>query len=54
VHTEREFIDVSALASEIEDTDLGIGDTTVESRLWVGLQSSQYIVEMCLSEAESS
>jgi hypothetical protein len=53
VHTEREFIDVGALASEVEDADLGIGYTTVESRLRVGLQRSQYTVQMYLSEAES-
>jgi len=37
VDAEREVIDGSALAAEIEDADLGVGDTTVEPRLGVGL-----------------
>lgn len=35
---EREVIDGSALAAQVEDADLGVGDTTVESRLGVGLE----------------
>ena len=35
-----EFINVSALAAEVEDTDLWIGDTTVEARFGVGLKKS--------------
>ena len=31
VHAEREFIDVSALAAEIEDADFGVGNTTVKA-----------------------
>ena len=37
VHTEREVIDVGLLTSQIEDTDLGVGNTTVEPGLGVGL-----------------
>ncbi len=37
VNAEREFVNVGALATEIEDTDLRVGDTTVESGLWVWL-----------------
>lgn len=39
VDAEREVIDGSALAAEIEDADLGVGDTTVEARLGVRLRS---------------
>ena len=34
---EGKFIDVGALAAQVEDTDLGVGNTTVESRLWIWL-----------------
>jgi len=37
VDAEREVIDVGALATKIEDPDLGVGDTAVEARLGVGL-----------------
>ena len=37
VNTCREFIDTSALAAKIEDTDLRIGYTTVEAGFWVWL-----------------
>ena len=37
VDAEREVIDGSTLAAEIEDADLGVGDTTVEPGLGVGL-----------------
>ena len=37
VHAEREVIHVGTLAAEIEDADLGVGDTTVEPRLGVRL-----------------
>jgi hypothetical protein len=39
VDAEREVIDGSALAAEIEDADLRVGDTTVEPGLGVGLFS---------------
>lgn len=35
---EREVVDVGTLATEIEDTDLRIGDTTVESGLGIRLE----------------
>ena len=37
VDAEREFIDVRTLAAEVEDTDLGIGDTTIEAGFGVRL-----------------
>lgn len=37
VDAEREVIDGSALSAEIEDANLGVGDTTVEPRLRVRL-----------------
>lgn len=40
VDAEREVIDGSLLATEIEDTNLGVGDTTVEPGLGVGLVKS--------------
>lgn len=39
MHASREIIDIGLLASKIEDTDLGVGNTTVESRLGVGLEA---------------
>lgn len=40
VHAQREVIDVGLLTSQIEDTDLGVGNTTVEPGLRVGLYST--------------
>jgi hypothetical protein len=37
VDAERELIDVRTLTAEIEDTDLWVGDTTVETRLRIRL-----------------
>jgi hypothetical protein len=37
VDAEREVVDVGTLAAQIEDADLGVGDTTVEARLGVRL-----------------
>lgn len=37
VDAERELIDTSTLAAEIEDANLRVGDTAVEARLRVGL-----------------
>lgn len=37
VDAERELINTGALASKIEDLDLRVGDTTVETRLGVRL-----------------
>lgn len=39
VNAKREFIDIGSLATEIEDANLGIGYTTVEPGLRVGLWS---------------
>lgn len=38
VDAEREVVDVGTLAAEIEDANLGVGDTTVEARLGVRLR----------------
>ena len=38
---EREVIDLGALSAQIEDSDLGIGDTTVEPGLRVRLETTQ-------------
>lgn len=37
VNAEREIVDIGLLSSEIEDSDLWVGDTTVESglRIWL-------------------
>jgi len=37
VNTKRELVDIGTLSSKIEDSNLGIWYTTVESRLWVWL-----------------
>lgn len=37
VDAEREVVDVGALSAQIEDADLGVGDTTVEPRLGIRL-----------------
>lgn len=37
VNAEREVVDVRLLAAEIEDSDLRVGDTTVEPRLGIRL-----------------
>lgn len=39
--TEGEVVDTGALASEVEDLDLRVGDTTVETRLGVRLVCSE-------------
>lgn len=41
--TERELIDTSTLASEVEDTNLGVGYTTVEAGLGVRLFESKVL-----------
>lgn len=42
VDAEREVVDVGTLATEIEDANLGVRDTTVEARLGVRLQRTEY------------
>jgi len=37
VNTERKFVDIGTLSSKIEDSNLGVRYTTVESRLWIWL-----------------
>ena len=37
VHAQREFIDVGSLAAQVEDADLGVGDTAVEAGFGVWL-----------------
>jgi hypothetical protein len=43
VDAEREVVDVGALSAKIEDTDLGVGDTTVEPRLGIRLRSKRVL-----------
>lgn len=38
VNAEREVVNIGALSAKIEDSDLGVGDTTVEPRLGVRLE----------------
>ena len=52
VDAEREVVDVGTLAAEIEDPDLGVGDTTVEARLGVRLRS--LCVSTCLLASSGS
>lgn len=33
----RELVDVGTLAAKIKDTDLGVRNTTIESRFWIWL-----------------
>jgi hypothetical protein len=39
VNAEREVVDIGTLATEIEDANLGVGDTTVETRFRIRLCS---------------
>lgn len=41
VDAEREVIDVRTLSAQVEDSDLGVGDTTVESGLGIRLEKSR-------------
>lgn len=43
VDAEREVVDVGTLTAEIEDADLGVGDTTVEARLGVRLEDAESV-----------
>jgi hypothetical protein len=45
VDTQREVIDAGLLATEVEDADLGVGDTAVEARLGVRLRGCQWWLE---------
>lgn len=45
VDAERELIDTSTLAAKVEDSDLGVGNTTVEARLGVRLWESSLLAE---------
>jgi hypothetical protein len=38
VNAEGKFVDICTLATEVEDTNLRIGYTTIESRFWIWLQ----------------
>lgn len=48
---EREIVDICALSAEIEDSDLWVGDTTVESGLRVWLKLEKWSV---FADLESS
>ena len=47
-----EFIDVRALAAEIEDADLGIRDTTVEAGFWIWLNERKMLAIQCCAVLE--
>jgi len=49
VHAKREFVDIGTLSSEIEDSDLGVWDTTVESRLRV-----RFVLAVTVAASRSS
>lgn len=51
VDAERELVDVGALTTEVEDANLGVGDTTVEAGLGVGLKISK--VSLLISKENS-
>lgn len=40
MHTGREVIDTGTLATQVKDLNLGVGDTTIEPALGVGLVCS--------------
>lgn len=40
VNAEGEVVNVGTLAAQVEDTNLGVGNTTVEPRLGVGLKET--------------
>jgi hypothetical protein len=40
VNAEGKFVDICTLATEVEDTNLRVGYTTVESRLGIWLKKS--------------
>lgn len=43
VDAEREVVDVGALSAQIEDADLGVGDTTVEPGLGIRLRKEKKV-----------
>ena len=45
--TKREFVDISTLAAQVEDTDFGVGYTTVEARLWIRLFNRRFSEKIC-------
>lgn len=47
MNAKREFVDIGTLPSKIEDTDLGVRDTTVESRLGIWLPD---VSESCVNK----
>ena len=42
-----EVVNLRTLAAEIEDADLGVGDTTVEPRLRVRLEKIAWLANVC-------
>lgn len=50
---EREFIDVGALTAEVEDSNFGVGYTTVEAGLGVWLQDDDDVSHAMLSCSRS-
>lgn len=54
VDAEREVVDGSTLTAEIEDANLGVGDTTVEARLGVRLHEKIKCQSMALQHVVTS
>ena len=50
MYAQREFIDVGSLATQVEDTDFGIGHTTVEAGFWVRLAGITMSANVRVSE----
>lgn len=52
MNAERKFIDVGALAAEVENADFGVGYTTVEAGFGVRLLSNSFQCVSRLLKAE--
>jgi hypothetical protein len=51
---EREVINLGALAAQIEDADLGVGDTTVEARLGIRLDVAMLARDVLIAKSTSA
>lgn len=58
VNAERKLVDICSLTAKIEDADLWVGHTTVETRLWVWLavkrSAAVYVGKMSRSRTSCS
>ena len=46
MNAEGKFVDIRTLATEVEDTNLRVGYTTVESRLGIRLKKSVRVLQI--------